>query len=440
MSWLSDAWDGVTDYLGNKWEDLKYLGGEIWRGSSDNTIKLESVENAFFGSKSIIDVVRDYKWHTGMATDMPPQHIPRIILREYELANSELWAAFTATGVSRTLGSNPYQNLYTCNPTHRTFIYPYLTEDVWETKITWNEVEAGGNENPNNKDGAVLGALKSVVGGVSSLIGGIFDTANQLTNSAPATFENGRMLWEGATVTDITTKFYIINTNATPYTWHENYKLCQYLIVSCLHDQMNTTKATPPPIYTMYIPGMRYSPACVISSLKIRQIGSVMPWRVLCKHSEAMTTQKEPRLPLLGRQDFKPEHDTIYIPDAWEIEIGFQDLVKPSRQTHLYGMSPVRRKDFQAITPPGSPRPIDPCVYSDMYEVTGMMDMSNIGLHKAQSGATYGSNAYKLDDEGKIIRGYDISELTFKDTNTLTGVDKPQIPPQRITRTGVFDD
>ena len=434
-SWLGQAWEAVTDagesigeWAYDKWRDFKDSGGV--GGSASNSIKLENVENAFFeGSK--IDVVRDYKWHTGMVTDMPSQHIPRIILREYELANSNLWASITHTcAFSKVWGDNPYAALYTCRSTKHTFIYPYLTEDVWDAKMNWEEVEAGGNESPNDKGGSLLGAVKGAVGWIGKKIfGGINDVVNQFGNTAPAKFENTRQEWGGNEIADVTTKVYLINTNATPYAWVKNYRLIQYLIVVCLHDQMNTTKAVPPPIYTMYIPGMRYSPACVISSLKIRQIGSVMPYDILRHESKCMTQSKEAPSPILGASDFTPEGDTLYIPDAWEIEIGFKDLVVQSRQTHLYGMN-TRRRDFQAITPPGTSTPIDPCVYSQTlrtgYEIGSVA--GNALTHGMQSGAVYGSNQYILDANGNVIRDRDVALLTFDDTNRMFAVNKNDPP------------
>lgn len=440
MSWLSDGWDwlgrqgaAIGDWAYGKWRDFKDYGG--MGGSASNSIKLENVEDAFFGIPTI-DVVRDYKWHTGMVTDMPSQHIPRIILREYELANSNLQAGITATcAYSRLWGDNPYASLYTCKSTKHTFIYPYLTEDVWDASMKWEEVEAGGNESPNDKDGSLLGMVNSLVGGFKKMVGAVNDTANQLMNTAPAKFENTRRMWAGNDVVDVKTKFYLINTNATPYAWVKNYRLIQYLIVVCLHDQMNTTKAVPPPLYTMYIPGMRYSPACVISSLKIRQIGSVMPYDILAHESKTMTETKKVNGPILGNNDFSPEGNTLYIPDAWEIEIGFKDLVLQSRQTHLYGMN-TRRREFQAITPEGSSDPIDPCVYTQIQRTgianDGKSPFNNAIHHQMQSGAVYGSNQYAMDEQGNIIPGKDISVTTFEDTNRLIAIDKD---PPRLANT-----
>jgi hypothetical protein len=162
--------------------------------------------------------------------------------------------------------------------------------------------------------------------------------------------ENNGYQWVGNDVTDIETKFYIINANESPNAWVRNYRLCQYFIASTLHDQLNTTKAVPPPIYTLYIPGTHYSPASTISKLSIKQIGSVMPSLALIHASEEKKT--------IPGTPFSPEGGQFYIPDAWEITIGFMDLVLPSRQTHFYGMN-SNRIEFQAITPPGSGDPLD---------------------------------------------------------------------------------
>lgn len=366
------------------------IGSAFGAGSAGNSIKLKDVAAAY-KFPGIVDIVRDYKWHTGVEVDMPVSHIPRIILREYELANSALYAQATRKlSLGKLIGDNPYAAMYTCTATGHTYILPYLTDTVWSVDETWEPVDAGGNSGKDNGAGGLVGAIGGVINFFGSAVGAISDTVNQVTNAAPAKVENNGMQWTTNESEDVTTKFYLINTNATPQTWIKNYNFCQYLIVSCLHDQMNTTKAVPPPIYTMYIPGMRYSPACAISKLSIKQIGSVMTY-------SALGAAGGTGAPSPGTGAFNPENDVIYIPDAWEIEISFCDLVMPSRQTHLYGMNPARRKDFQAITPAGSNAPLDTCVYTDR-ELLSTGKEDNAPGYETRSGAAL----FDLNDINQI--------------------------------------
>ena len=350
------------------------------------SIPLKDYEAAV-GITGVVDVIRDYKWHTGLNTDMPVNHMPRIILHEFELANSALWAqANRIASFEKTFGDNPYASMYACKKTGLQLILPYLSDFVWKTSISWEPVEVGGNSS-SDSDGGILGSIGSIFKTATDFIDKINHVANQLGNSAPAEVQNAGFEWQQGEVQDIQTKFYLINTNSTPKEWIKNYRMCQYLITSCLHDQMNTTKATPPPIYTMYIPGMRYAPATVISELEIKQIGSVMPYKVMKEQAKMGGMEApEPSPPLNPK--YEPSDEHLYIPDAWEITISFKDLVMASRQTHLFGMNP-NRYNVQALTTAGGTDSLDEAEYGVYMQVPELSEAgySNDVIYEKQNGA-----------------------------------------------------
>lgn len=359
-------------------------------------IPLKDYESAiFFGSN--INIVRDYKWHTGLATDMPPPHVPRLILREFEIANSNLWSGLERSG-AMIMRDNPYAGMYVSEPTGFRFILPYLSDFTWKASVTWEPVEAGGNGD-EKKGNAIQRMANAVTDAVDSVIK-FGQGVSELTNSSTAFVENTAERWKNTDVTPVSTKFSLINTNSNPEAWMKNYRFCQYLKAACLHDQRNTTKASPPPIYTLLIPGLIYSPACYMSGLEIKQKGSVMPMNVLLRFADGAPPPLKP--------PYEPaSYQEIYIPDSWEIKIDFKWLVMPSRQTQIYGMNAMRWK-VPAITDAGGDTPMDLTygAYSIGNEL-GQEPADNAALYNTQSNAKLFDlkNATQRDAKGAITDG-----------------------------------
>lgn len=361
-------------------------------------IPLKEYESAVFSDVgSQINIVRDYKWHTGLATDMPPSHVPRLILREFEIANSNLWSGLTRSGV-QLVHDNPYAGMYVAEPTGYRFILPYLSDFTWKSETEWGPVEAGGNG--DEKKGNVLQNLQSAITGIADKIIQFGHGARELFNSSTAYVENTAERWKITNVTPVSTKFSLINTNSNPESWMKNYRFCQYLKAACLHDQRNTTKASPPPIYTLLVPGIIYSPACYISGLEIKQKGSVMPMNVLLRFADGATPALKP--------PYEPEtYQEIYIPDSWEIQIDFKWLVVPSRQTQIYGMNSKRWK-VPAITDAAGRKPMDLRygAYTQAGEL-GRAGATNAGVYGIQSKAQLFDlkNATQEKAQGAIVDG-----------------------------------
>jgi len=360
-------------------------------------IPLQEYEQAIFGEEQNINIVKNYKWHTGLATDMPPPHVPRLILHEFEIANSNLWSGLNRSGVM-LIRDNPYAGMYVAEPTMRRFILPYLSDFTWKASVTWAPSEAGGNGD-EKKGNAIQRKIDAFKDGVKSAIQ-FGQGASELFNSSTAFVENTAERWQGTDVQPVSTKFSLINTNSNPESWMKNYRFCQYLKAACLHDQRNTTKASPPPIYTLLIPGMIYSPACYISGLEIKQKGSVMPLNVLLR----LTDEKAPAL----KPPYEPEtYQEIYIPDSWEIKIDFKWLVIPSRQTQIYGMNTMRWK-VPAITNAWGDEAKDEMYgFYDLREEFGIQGAENAALYYEQSNAKLFDmkNATQKEAKGALTDG-----------------------------------
>lgn len=343
-------------------------------------IPLKDYENVIFGGKMNINIVKDYKWHTGLATDMPPPHVPRMLLHEFEISNSNLYSGLLRSG-SMMIHDNPYAGMYVGEATGRRFILPYLSDFTWEASVAWEPVEAGGDGNgKGNQKGNVLQKAKDWIADKTNKAVQLGAGVRELFDTATAFVENTAERWHKTDVKAVETKFSLINTNSEPESWIKNYRFCQYLRAACLHDQRNVTKASPPPIYTMLIPGMIYSPACYMSELKIKQVGSVMPLSVLARLSNGAIPALNPV--------YEPNYKQIYIPDSWEITMGFSWLVMPSRQTQIYGINNMRY-EIPAITNPLGDESRDLAGYGFYLigEEFGQQAADNAGLYETQSNA-----------------------------------------------------
>lgn len=315
---------------------------------ADITIPLKELEAAL-EITPMLNIVRDYKWHTGLETDAPSSHVPRMLLREFEIANNSTFTGIKRTAaflLSSVYGNNPYGGMYVCKATGLKIVLPYFNESVWKASVEWEDVDMGGE---NNKD---KGGIEKGLKWISNVLQkgkARFDKVTQdlgqlnpFTETSNAIILNTQKAWKQGDAEGITTKFYLINTNSSRKSWYRNYNVCRYLKTICLHDQITATKASQPPIYEVFIPGYRYLPAAAITNVTIKQIGSVIPYH-------AIEGRDDGDAPTFSGGKFALESQEFYIPDAWEIELTVTPLVMASRQTEIIGLNEMRT-EIAAIT------------------------------------------------------------------------------------------
>jgi len=119
--------------------------------------------------------------------------------------------------------------------------------------------------------------------------------------------------YAGATEYAYEVAFHLINTTGgsediTKKNIEKNKQFLEAFIKQNLHVQQNTLTITPPCLYEAYVPGVRWSPVCVVSNLSVTNKGT------------------------LNRM---PEFGNYIIPDAWEVRIQFRELINESRD--IYG-------------------------------------------------------------------------------------------------------
>lgn len=266
-----------------------------------------------------IDVINDYTW-----TLTPPQsrkEIPSIILTEYQVDESTIARQvdfYVNNVVKGATSSNadflsPYDSLFPKDkPTGFWYFLPFYTDVNFEVNTpVWASLDT-------------LEAAKGAALDVGSLIAGetgkrfVEMGINIATGAVGATLaanypKVGIMdrpkLWESHDFRSYTVKFPLYNTyNSDPNTqeWLKNRELCELLINQNLYNKLSFITGIPPVFYEILIPGQHYTPAACVTNLTVYNRGNI-------------------------RQLLNTEGFTCNVPDVYEVNITFTDLVIPSK-------------------------------------------------------------------------------------------------------------
>lgn len=237
---------------------------------------------------------------------------PAIVLTQYEVTSNALWAQlqsimgkvtnFGGNLIKHNLYSfNPYSFTYPAEPTEAVIKLPYLSDYLQTSNAEWavNEFAQMGMQ---------------TVANIASF-----------TNIAPNIVINAPKVWKGSSGEQYGVKFCLFNTGAEPDTWLAHHKFIKFLRLSVLHNQSTFVTANPPAIYTVNIPGIKYSPASHIKKLTITMLGN----------QSLLSSLNEAKKIMTGKVHPLPEGDII-IPDAYAVSILIEDLIPQSRQI-LFG-------------------------------------------------------------------------------------------------------
>jgi hypothetical protein len=234
-------------------------------------LKLEDLtrsENAkYFNGENMSDynIVEHYPW----TISQNRSDVPYILLTEYEQDVSTLWTQLyywynAAKDMTEefTKSNNPYKDLYHARPTKITYKLPYFQEYDHFISQTW-EKNKGLFNHP------VVADLLGMVGNVAKFF-----------KAAPGVSVNQPQVWSGASNASYNIRFILFNTINTDKNNPlsdiiKNKKFKRRLQMSTLHDQRTAILASPPAIFEVKIPGIRYSPAAVINQLSVTNLGQM---------------------------------------------------------------------------------------------------------------------------------------------------------------------
>jgi hypothetical protein len=259
-------------------------------GAKDNTRSMTQSPFAKFDG----DIISSYDWTPTSSTIRGIIGIPYIELNEYELngsyavAGAKYWIIQLANSIIGNNGTNdPYFGLYSGTPTGSTFKFPYYESYHHLISNNW----------------APRGSI------LAEKMGGQFENLLEWIFSTPKLGIDMTEEWVDSGKGSYNFSFFLFNTlqtdiNAQQQTIHKNRRLIERLIYASLPSKTSAITIVPPCLYTVKIPGIRYSPAAVIQSINVENVGHT------------------------NLQD-----DTI-IPDAWKVTIMIHELIRESRQIY----------------------------------------------------------------------------------------------------------
>lgn len=206
-----------------------------------------------------------------------------------------------AAGISNWLekfkeGKGSYKGLYLGDPT-RNYRLPYFNEYHHAVQQSWGAGQGPIGEKMQQAYNFMETAAKVVLPQAGIL------TPQSYEGSTPATFSFS---------------FFLINTvhgsgDDVVSNVIKNKKFLEQFIHDNLHAMNGYLAITPPLIYEVFIPGVRWSPAATVSSLTVNNKGTLNQ-----NHGNIL-----PGMP----------KNYIY-PDAWEVTVGITELIAESQQIY----------------------------------------------------------------------------------------------------------
>jgi hypothetical protein len=261
------------------------------------TIELKSLtksnNNGLYGGNNIFNVVTDYPWCLSNIKDLS-KYIPYIELIEFEqdvaamYASLQHWYLQAKQAINKgenPESNNPYKGMYSGIPTDTKFILPYF--ENYDHNLSQNWVPSKGIlEMP------IADMLTKGIEGLAKVF-----------MAAPGANINKPRIWDGSSPQSYSINFHLFNTNTVNKEQiKKNQAFKRRLLMSTLHDQRNAILISPPALFIVKIPGIRYSPAAVISNLVVENVG---------------------QMNLIDGEN---------IPDAYKFSITITELITESRQ------------------------------------------------------------------------------------------------------------
>lgn len=238
-------------------------------------------------------------WTTTPYSTQALNEMPYVEMIGYQQDWSQTIAAINNWFKRATDGvPNPFTGLYMGTPAD-TYILPYFSEYHHEITQNWQE-----NQGPLGP--AVAEALQFA----ENVAKAFLPAAGVVTPRS----------WAGGGAASYSFTVNLINTNGganpdaeIPNGIEKNRAFLESFIKANLHEPSGALSLIPPLIYEVYIPGVRYSPAAVVSNLSVKNKGSL--------NTNVQGT---------GVKNY------VY-PDAWEVTVTVTELITETKG--IYGDS-----------------------------------------------------------------------------------------------------
>lgn len=280
-------------------------------------------------ASSTIDILNYFDWKAVPTADGLDE-VPHLILTEYELTQGK-WVSNLAKIIKAIVAGDtemdPYENLYTGAETGFTYIFPYL--------VSQNEHIQGKTSNTwDRKKFSDLGiALTKVIGSgtISGLVSRVAEGAELVSEAFYPGFGAEEIVtYKGTNPRSIVVKFPLYNTVDVTGAL-QNYEFVNLFKFQNLKTRTSYVTFIPPKIYRIESSayGGLYMPAAYVKELDIKTIGTTRQMQMKDK--------------------------SIIIPEAYRIEITFEEFIPESSNIHLGSFSnkkvSILRAGERVVTP-----------------------------------------------------------------------------------------
>lgn len=289
------------------------------------------------GGIQTINVVQDYQWTLSLKKDWTEwEEVPYVRLKEYKCVDSSIkkqlgfyYQLSKDTAGATALGLTPSQtaankiagkfasetsiDVYADiwpkdNPTNFEYIFPYFQKTGMELNTEqWTNLGSLGDSLKDLAEGAAKIEGGDAAAALAKKFGQTMDVLQAgsqaiLNYNYPTVSVTDRpRIFSSHNDRSITITFNLYNT-VNPDDWQDNRNLTYLLMSQNLFNKRDLTTGVPPVFYDVYIPGQYYSYASCVTNLKVDYLGNQ---RLL--------------------------YGDYIVPDAYEVSITLQELVKPSK-------------------------------------------------------------------------------------------------------------
>lgn len=288
-------------------------GSSVGAGSMLGNLKSLGKGAPILKSKGAINVTDNFSWTLSPKGSPVRDEVPTITLNEYRLIQSNMYSAIrywernietalTDTFNGQNTNINPYAGLYPGEPTGFIYKLPFLSEHSKSINNSWtgSELELS----------LPFASGLPIAGHVFRLEG--IESLAKL--AAVGVGHEVPKVYSGGSLESITVSFVLLNT-VSQVDVQQNWELCYLLAYQNLQNRRNAILIDPPVFYTVNIPGIKFSPASIVTDLTISSLGQSK----LLKLDDDFNTNPD----LAGLSKI--------IPEAYRINITFQDLIPQSR-------------------------------------------------------------------------------------------------------------
>ena len=230
------------------------------------------------------DFTTDIVWTTTPYSNGALQELPCIEMIGYQqtwsavIENVNAWMKRFKNAKE---GGNPYEGLYVGTPGN-SYKLPYFSEHHHAISQGWG----------TGQGGPVGEVIQNITNFAETIAKTILPAAGILS---PQSYEGG---------TPFTYSFTFNLINTTDKGVSKNKEFLEMFIKDNLHGMNGCLSITPPLIYEVYIPGVRFSPAAVVSGLTVNNKGTMNKNTIGSNY--------------------------IY-PDAWEVTVSITELIVESK-------------------------------------------------------------------------------------------------------------